>query len=50
MKNNEAKKFKNLSEIDNVKLKFSPSLKNPQNNYIISSNIVEYNISKKKIT
>jgi hypothetical protein len=49
MKNNEAKKFKNLSEIDNVKLKFSPSLKNPQNNYIISSNIVEYNISKKKI-
>ena len=52
MENTEIKKFKNLSEIDNILLKFSPinksfDCKNLSHNYIISSDRIEYNIIKK---
>ena len=52
MENTEIKKFNNLSEIDNILLKFSPinksfDCKNLSHNYIISSDRIEYNIIKK---
>ena len=55
MENTEIKKFKNLSEIDSVLLKFSPinkvnksfDCKNSSHNYIISSDRIEYNFIKK---
>ena len=52
MENTEIKKFNNLSEIDNILLKFSPinksfDCKNISHNYIISSDRIEYNIIKK---
>ena len=52
MENTEIKKFNNLSEIDNILLKFSPinksfDNKNLSHNYIISSDRIEYNIIKK---
>ena len=55
MENTEIKKFKNLSEIDNILLKFSPinkvnksfDCKNSSHNYIISSDRIEYNFINK---
>ena len=52
MENTEIKKFNNLSETDNILLKFSPinksfDCKNISHNYIISSDRIEYNIIKK---
>ena len=55
MENTEIKKFKNLSEIDSVLLKFSPinkvnksfDCKNSSHNYIISSDRIEYNFINK---
>ena len=52
MENTGIKKFNNLSEIDNILLKFSPinksfDCKNISHNYIISSDRIEYNIIKK---
>ena len=52
MENTGIKKFNNLSEIDNILLKFSPinksfDCKNLSHNYIISSDRIEYNIIKK---
>ena len=52
MENTEIKKFNNLSEIDNILLKFSPinksfDCKNLSHNYIISSDRIEYSFIKK---
>ena len=56
MENKEIKKFSNLSETDNILLNFSPikkgnksfDSKNHSNNYIISSNRIEYSFVKQK--
>ena len=55
MENTEIKKFNNLSEIDNILLKFSPinkgnksfDCKNRSHNYSISSDRIEYSFVKK---
>ena len=56
MENKGIKKFSNLSETDNILLNFSPikkgnksfDAKNRSNNYIISSNRIEYSFVKQK--
>ena len=54
MENRGIKKFSNLKEDDSILLKFSPikkdksfDLKNSSDNYIISSNLIEFNYIKK---
>ena len=54
MENRGIKKFSNLKEDDSILLKFSPikkdksfDLKNRSDNYIISSNLIEFNYIKK---